>query len=59
MSNNLGVTDRSLFVQAIVEATKKVWSAAARLERDEERQSLAELSSLIAEYQRTYHAGAV
>lgn len=55
MSNNQGVTDRSLLMYAIVEATKKVWWASARIERDEEATYLAELQRLITEYQQIYH----
>jgi len=40
---------------AIVEATKKVWWASARIEREEEGKYLQELVSLITEYQHAYH----
>jgi hypothetical protein len=49
------MTDRALLMHAIVEATKKVWSAAARIEREAEGQYLKELTSLIAEYQQVYY----
>ena len=55
MSNSEGVTDRSLLMRAIVEATKKMWWASARIERDEERSAMRELIHLITEYQQTYH----
>jgi hypothetical protein len=42
-------------MQAIVEATKKVWWASARIEREEEAKYLQELTNLIAEYQQAYH----
>lgn len=32
-----------------------MWWASARIERNEERVYLAELTNLIAEYQATYH----
>lgn len=40
---------------AIVDATKKVWQASARIEREQEAKYLKELASLITEYQHAYH----
>jgi hypothetical protein len=55
LSNSKGVTDRSLLMLAIVDATKKVWQASARIEREQEAKYLKELASLITEYQHAYH----
>lgn len=48
------MTERATLMQAIVLVTQKMWQAASRIEHDQERMYLSELTALLAEYRTKF-----